>query len=504
MKLKTNDKVMAYIPPVKDILPSINLVLDLQNPETYSVNLPTHFLHERLFEITRSDRKYNYSTASKIQKGVQTNKEIQFSRQENIQLKGSKYSLFVEGKHILLNTLSYDFDNNLKLSSGSINSFSSSLNHTGFNGKLMRMIIPDLVKKYFTLHGFKHLYFITPKRTRVDFLPVLFDSVEYHLYKCSGNENSFLAIDSIQPESLVDFQKKCFNILLAYGFITGNLIHDECYILSFSDSQMSVPEEFLYHSMRSGVISNQPVFTANPFSVNSDMDFERDDEGRIKKDITDKLYEGMDDLPMTVFSGIANLFLRQEKLQRAALLFIQSHLTSLEMRIPNYYVALEAITGFISSSIATGKRSLAPIKDTTVAAALILKIKEEAERIKADMSLDDEEFNMAVFEKNINKLNAPPNADKLAESFTHIGYTLSEEEKKILKDRNTFLHGSFLKTVDDDIAFREALHVALRVHFLIAVALLKLGGFSGKIINYAELWSHITEKELNEERLVKI
>lgn len=106
--------------------------------------------------------------------------------------------------------------------------------------------------------------------------------------------------------------------------------------------------------------------------------------------------------------------------------------------------------------------------------------------------------------KNINKLNAPPNADKLSESFTHIGYTISKEQKDILKDRNRFLHGSFLKTIGDDAAFREGLHTALRLHFMIAVLIYKLAGFTGKIINYAELWSPITEKKLGEERLVKI
>ena len=39
---------------------------------------------------------------------------------------------------------------------------------------------------------------------------------------------------------------------------------------------------------------------------------------------------------------------------------------------------------------------------------------------------------------------------------------------------------------------------------MIAILILKIAGFSGKIINYAELWSHMTERTLNEERLVKI
>lgn len=495
---------MSYVPISKDILPSIKLVMDLLNTENYTVKLASHYLHERVFEVSKTDRQYSFNASSKIQKGVQTHKEIQFERNDVIELKGKANSLFVQGKYLLLNNINYVFDNNLKLFSGSINSFSSSSNHDDINNKYLRMVIPDLDKDAFSLHQFRHLYFTTQKNVQVDYLSVLFGENEYHIYKCSYNKKAYLIIDCIKVETLIEFQKKCFNILLTYGFITGKLIHDECFILSFSDDKMVAPEGFLYHAMRASVITNQPTFTSNPYSVNSDVDFERDEKGQIKDEVSRKLYEGIEDFPGDVFSKLVELFYKEEKLQRAALLFIQSHITSLEMRIPNYYVAIEAITGFISSKLATGKKSLSPIKDASIAASLIQLVREEAVKLKAGKGLDDEEFNMEIIEKNINKLNAPPNADKLAESFTHIGYTLSEEEKKILKDRNTFLHGSFLKTVDDDIAFREALHVALRVNFLIAVALLKLGGFSGKIINYAELWSHITEKELNEERLVKI
>lgn len=495
---------MSYVPITKDILPSIKLVVDLLNTENYTVNLASHYLHERIFEVSKTDRQYSFNASSKIQKGVQTHKEIQFERNDVIELKGKANSLFVQGKYLLLNNINYDFDNNLKLFSGSINSFSSSPNHGDINNKCLRMVIPDLDKDAFSLHQFRHLYFITQKNVQVDYLPVLFGENEYHIYKCSYNKKFYLVIDCIRTETLIEFQKKCFNILLAYGFITGKLIHDECFILSFSDDKMIAPEGFLYHAMRASVITNQPTFTSNPYSVNSDVDFERDEKGQIKDEVSKKLYEGIEDFPRDVFSKLVELFYTEEKLQRAALLFIQSHITSLEMKIPNYYVAIEAITGFISSKLATGKKSLSPIKDAAVAASLIQLVREEADKLKADKGLDDEAFNMEIIEKNINKLNAPPNADKLAESFTHLGYALSDEEKKILKDRNTFLHGSFLKTVDDDLAFREALHVAIRVHFLIAVALLKLSGFSGKIINYAELWSHITEKELNEERLVKI
>ncbi|MEO6542217.1 MAG: hypothetical protein ABIN74_14540, partial [Ferruginibacter sp.] len=481
-----------------------SLVTELLVPQNYTVNLGTHYLHGRVFEVNKSDRQYSFNASSKIQKGVQTHKEIHFSSNEIIELKRGKHSVFIEGKHLLVNTINYDFDNHLKLFSGSINSFSSAANHVDINNKYLRMVIPDVDKNTFDLHHFRHLYFTTPKNVHVDYLPVLFSDSEYHIYKCSSNKKSYLVIDCMNRETLLEFQKKCFNVLLTYGFITGKLIHDECFILSFSDEKMVIPEGFLYHAMRASVSTNQPTFTSNPFSVNSDIDFERNEDGQIKEEVLKKLNDGMEHFPGDVFSKLVELFYKEEKLQRAALLFIQSHITSLEMRIPNYYVAIEAITGYISSSIASGKKSLAPIKDPAVAAELIALIRQAANKLKLAKGLNDDLFNMGIIEKNINKLNAPPNADKLAESFTHLGYNLSDEERKILKDRNTFLHGSFLKTIDDDLAFREALHVGLRVHFLIAVSLLKLAGFSGKIINYAELWSHITEKTLGEERLVKI
>ncbi|MFY7813921.1 MAG: hypothetical protein ACOVRK_01905, partial [Chryseobacterium taeanense] len=94
----------------------------------------------------------------------------------------------------------------------------------------------------------------------------------------------------------------------------------------------------------------------------------------------------------------------------------------------------------------------------------------------------------------------------LGKVFDLVGFDLSTipDSKKVLNERNTYLHGSFSVHADDDKTFQTALHTGLRLHFMIAVLLLKYCGFSGKIINYAALWKHITKKEINEERLVMI
>jgi hypothetical protein len=495
---------MTYQPIEKSIEPSLDVILDLMNPASYEVKLSGHYLDGRVFELTKGDRQYDFKSSSTILKGVQTHQEIQFEGSVIVEFSKPDINLFAQGKHILINSISYNDEFSEKLFSGSIASLSTSQSATEFDDKFLRLIIPVGTNEPFNIGQFQRRYFTTPHKKSPLFITVNVSNEEFHLFSYKLGDDFYLVIDCTAQIELKAFQQKCFNLLLALGFIKGNLIHDECFIVSYGDSKMQVPENVLYHSMRASVSTNQAVFTSNPFSVHSDIDFPRDENGHILKELQDKLYDGIIDFPEEVFSNLATLLFEQEKVQRAALLYIQGHASSLEMRIPNYYVAIEAITGYISSELITGNKSLSPIKDKTIAGELIKQITELSKSCKSENKLDDNEFDFKIFEKNINKLNAPPNADKLSQSFDYLNYALSSEEKKLLKERNRFLHGSFLKTIDDDKAFRDALHCSLRLHFMIAVLVLKLTGYTGKIINYAELWSHITERTLNEERLVKI
>jgi len=494
---------MNYRPIQKNIEPSIKSVLELMNPSTYTVKLLGHHLDNRVFEITKGDRQYEFSSTSTILKGVQTHKEIQFESTQNIELVKDTKSIFTLGKYILVNNISYDKDFKHKIFSGGISSFYTCQNLIDLDNKYHRYIIPVDKTEPFKIHDFQRHYFVTPHKES-HYILLNVSGETYHLFNYKLGSDYYLIIDSIQPSTLNQFQKKCFNTILALGFIKGNLIHDECFIISFKNSKMDIPENILYHSMRASVKTNQPVFTANPFSINHDIDFERDENGMIKKKVRDKLYEDIFDFSDVVFSNLASLFYENEKLQRAALIFIQSHVASLEIKIPTYYIAIEAITGYISSDVATSKKALSPIKDKKLATHLINQILEIVTKAKSENGLSNADFNLEIIAKNINKLNAPPNADKLSESFIQIGYNLTKEQKNILKDRNRFLHGSFLKTIGFDAEFREGFHTALRLQFMIAVLILKLANFTGKIINYAELWSHITEKKLGEDRLVKI
>ncbi len=495
---------MAYQPIVKDIETSILKINELQLASSFEIKMEGHYLHNAVFEITKGKRQYNFSSSSSIPHGLQTHKELQFDRETPIELHKTNQSLFVLGKHLFINNISYNEDFTLKIFSGGISSFSTATDYKLFDNKFLRFIMPVGEKHPFTITEFQHHYLISSSKKSSNYIPLKISEQELNFIEYKLGNQFYLIIDCVQPDLLVQFQKKCFNILLALGFIKGKLFHDECYIAAFDDIKMEVPENILYNSMRASVKSGQATFTSNPYSVYHDYELEMNEDGKTKQQMIDELNKEMIFFPIAVFSNLATMFFEQEKLQRAALIYIQSHIASLEVRIPNYYVALEAITGFVSKELSTEKTSYNPIRNKKIADDLISEITTLAKNKKAEMGLGDEDFNLGILLKNIGKLNAPPNADKLSGGFSHVKYELSREQKSILVNRNTFLHGSFLKVAGDDNQFKEALHVALRLHLMIAVLFYKLAGFSGRIINYAELWSHITEKDLKEERLVKI
>ncbi len=495
---------MTYIPPTKNIEPSIFKVLSLNKTADYIVSIPNHHLDKFIFKIEKGKKDYKFCSSSKILRGLQNHKELNFESNQIVELESSFQKIFVTGKYIFLTNISYDEVKGEKIFCGKITSYSTCKELVDFDNNYLRCVIP--VGKYdvFKSHDFEGSYFKTPKNSTINFTNLNVGEESFHLYNYKYQSEYYFVVDCQQKTSLIEFQKKCFNILLALGFINGNLIQDEAFFISFSNLNMENPIDVLYHSVRSSVKTNQPTFTTNAYSVHSDIDFKHDEKGLIIDPMIEKLDKEMIFFPSSVFSALATLMHKNEKLQRAVLIFIQSHNLALEIRIPNYYVAIEAISSYIMSELVTDKKPPTPIVDKKVAQKLIDNVLTIAESLKDENKLSDEDFNMNILSKNINRLNSPPNADKLAIAFSHINYHLSQEQKNLLKDRNIFLHGSFLKTVGHDEEFRKALHVSLRLHFMIAVLIYKISGFSGRIINYAELWSHMTENKLGEERLVNI
>lgn len=487
----------------KYFTPTLNLIESFTEDQTFIIDAPKHHLDKCSLELKKSDKQFTFETVSPILSGIQNHKEIQFDRETKIKLVSDDKTFHLKGENYFINTINY-IEHHSKLSKGSINSLSSKKSIDSSEQNFLRCVIPVGTKDKLDLKDFQKTLFKVGSSTAFLFACSV-NGHNFELINCRKNDFHYFIMDCLEPIDKKEFQKKCYNIILAIGLLKGDLIHEENYILSYDDNTFQEPEHIEFMSMRSSVFSNQPLITTNPYSVRIfNDDFDRDENGRISDAHRNELYDGIVDISSDVFSKLTTLFCNHEKLQRATLLYILGHSATLEIRIPNYYVALEAITSYLAKNVEDKPKRLNPIKDKKIANELILEIKQLIDNRKNENELSDDEMNIDILFKNIERLNSPPNADKLAKSFDLIGYRLTDEQFKMIKDRNSYLHGSFIKTEGEDGRFKDALHLSLRLHFLIGVLLLKNVGYEGKIINYAKLWSHITGKEIKEEVLVNI
>lgn len=81
-------------------------------------------------------------------------------------------------------------------------------------------------------------------------------------------------------------------------------------------------------------------------------------------------------------------------------------------------------------------------------------------------------------------LNSCANQDKLSKCFENVGYTLTKEDKEAIKKRNSTLHGH-LSDIKRELPDQQwdMFAIALRLHKLCCILLLKAAGYNGRILN---------------------
>jgi len=201
------------------------------------------------------------------------------------------------------------------------------------------------------------------------------------------------------------------------------------------------------------------------------------------------------------FSKLCELFYNCEPISRAAIITLQGNIFALEMKGSAYSAALEAITTIILEENKT--KYPKPIDDKTVFKALRTKFFEVLDDLIPDTP--ENETARKILTDRLNNINKPTNASKLQKSFVVLGYSLQPYELSALKARDKFQHGELpVDEITDDAVFREVYYICLIMHRLIYILILKRIGFEGYIINYPQLHSHITNKDLNEDLLYKI
>lgn len=486
------------------------------------LNTPKHAYSGREVLFERKENEYRFHTTTLVRKGLQTGKELKLKRETEIELKNDSLSLYTQGKSFFPKNISYsDIDEipPMKIIEGQITALSTRKQSFFKNDKYFRVVFP-LNKKVRLFGDFTGwTYSIDGKRVLETLLKLKITDTEFHFFTVNRAKNEhYFVIDVTSKIQLDSFLRAANSILLTYAFLKGDYHGKQAYILTYSHSNFRTPSSLSTMVMAGEVYNGFAIHSTKPFSIvqlQKRIRHKKDNEGRTIGSDTKWANKYMVEFPSECFAKICELICLNGGVLRAIILYVSNHQTTLELKIPTLFVAIENITKILVGGD-TKKPSI--IQDAVIVSKIKKIIKGSVKEINAikrehrPKNLNEEaekeyEANFARIASKLHGFNEGSNNKKLSDPFIDFGYTLTEEESDLLKvDRNKFLHGDDYSKIEENYEkeFKELFHISLRLQKLIAVLLLKQAGYSGYILNNAKIYDYITQKELKEEVFIHI
>jgi len=258
--------------------------------------------------------------------------------------------------------------------------------------------------------------------------------------------------------------------------ITGYVPRNEGYYFSYTNNNFEDTKEFAYtndfidtYDVSYKPINNNLFYSFMPKKIS---DKERSE---FKKNAKENLFLISD----SVFSNLCNLNIDNKKIARVTELIMEANQASLESQGIVYSVILEILTSYI---VTKNENKLIPIKNKSEAKELRKKLHNIAKNYIED-------YEKTPIYKRINNINSPTNMDKLLKPFEILNIPLTDNDKKIINNRNDFLHGNdFIKGDELLEFFNNHFYINCKLNFLVYALLLKIIGHHGKIVNMVKIY----------------
>lgn len=489
-------KAMLKYPgtPKKYFDDAIEMINKLVKGGSFVLDAKRHLLNGRNIQIVKDENGFTYETSVKIKKGLQTHKDL-IENNPDLVL-SNQYQ--VPAKGFVVNHI--EFGDTDKIVAGSIQTIKT----LKLPDECYWRVMVPIAEKMDITRDFQYWSFLYDGRIRQGMIKLQVNGQELHFYGIRLMEKNYAVIDLLHPSSMKSFNEVSHAINLVYAVLKGKYYSGEGFYLAYKDAQMKKPVGLVYQELRNGIYNNPAMFTTNPYTGIDKIKFRRNKHGAIPKKLIKSIEKDMTRFNEDHYSALVQLILKNDKILRAISQIVYNQSTSLEIKIPILYVALESITAAIATS---GDKALKPIEDNKLFNKLAERLKAEVGQFAKDNGFSQEQVEkLQPILGKITNLNSPINADKLSKTFPLLGYTLTPDDEYVISKRNLFLHGNMinLQFPEEEYGFRELYGLSLRLNFLLVVLLLKSVGFSGRIINYNRLFEHITKIPNAEDVLVLI
>lgn len=207
-----------------------------------------------------------------------------------------------------------------------------------------------------------------------------------------------------------------------------------------------------------------------------------DENGRVK--------DRLDPMTEQEFSVIARMLYENKELARATLILLSAPI-DFDLMGAIYSVVLETICSALTED---KEGTYMESKDWK---SVLLELKKTLSDFCEEHSITDEHKEVMI--KKLDGFNSQTNGDKLTAPFERIGYKLSSPEKKVIRDRNRFLHGKAHECLSNESYKNDRqLYVSMELRKLCGILLFRYAGYKGPILNNAvalELKEAIENKE---------
>lgn len=322
----------------------------------------------------------------------------------------------------------------------------------------------------------------------------LIDEEVFILEEKDENKNIYIIIESRKKQTYEKFSNKTFAIRVALGYVTGYFAGNKGYFFSYSTSKMEKFNNFYFSTLRDEIKTLMNPINANPYAWLSDYKKVAEKYYRLKKIRLLKIEE---------FSFLCNKLLINDDFTATILLIIESTKASLIFRPSGYSIALETLSDII---IGAEKEKTAPINS-----------KKDYKEFKNDLievlnkhSTKESFIDTKTLQARIENINQITNLESLKKPFSILEISLLEEDLKVIKSRNDFLHGrvpDFKKQgANRSIEMKDydLYYASVRLYTLLNVLIFKMIGFDNYVLNFPKIYEKNTKYKIKEDYYRKI
>ncbi|WP_035141596.1 hypothetical protein [Flavobacterium daejeonense] len=322
----------------------------------------------------------------------------------------------------------------------------------------------------------------------------LIDEEIFILEEKDEDKNKYIIIESRKKQTYEEFSNKTFVIRIALGYVSGYFAGNKGYFFSYSNVKMENYNDFYFSSLRDEIKTLMNPINTNPFSWLNDY-----------KKVAEKYYKLKIFRPLTIseFSFLCNHLITNDDFTATILLIIESTKASLIFRPSGYSIALETLSDII---IGAEKEKIAPINS-----------KQDFKEFKNDLinvlnkhSTKESFKDINTLQVRIENINQITNLESLKKPFSILGITLLDEDLKVIKSRNDFLHGrvpDFKKQGANrsiELKDYDLYYASVRLYTLLSVLIFKMIGFDNYLLNFPKIYEKNTKYKLKEDYYRKI